>query len=89
MSTESGEGPEKEVDGAQAGDVAGTERHPVWLVMERRPGVTAWAEHVWRAVELLEQAPDLPPWTPLRRDGARELFLAGRAEVALHPGAAG
>ena len=57
----------------------------VGVVVERRPGVTPWAEHVWRAVEVLEAAPDLPDWTPLREEAGRTLFFAGRAEVALHP----
>lgn len=59
---------------------------PVAVLMERRPAVTPWAEHVWRAVEVLEQAPDVPPWTMLRQDAdGRALFFAGKAEVALHP----
>jgi hypothetical protein len=36
-------------------------------------------------VEVLEEAPDLPPWTVLREHEGRTLFLVGRAEVALHP----
>jgi Protein of unknown function (DUF3305) len=60
-------------------------RIPVAIIAERRPGVTRWAEHVWRAVEVLEDAPDVPPWTRLRTDAGRELFFAGAADVALHP----
>ncbi|MFT8245947.1 DUF3305 domain-containing protein [Roseomonas sp. BN140053] len=69
----------------QWGDSADTRRIPVWVLAERRPGVTRWAEHVWRAVEVLEDAPDAPAWTLLREEAGRALFLAGRAEVALHP----
>lgn len=67
-------------------EVPGTIRIPVAVLAERRPGVTRWADWSWRAVEVLEGAiPDLPPWTLLREAEGRALFLAGRAEVALHP----
>ena len=66
-------------------EVPGTVRVPVSVLVERRPGATPWAEWSWRAVEVLEDAPDLPPWTVLREEAGRTLFLAGRAEVALHP----
>jgi hypothetical protein len=59
---------------------------PVAVLAERRPAVTRWAEHVWRAVEVLEDAPPVPPWTVLRQEpDGRTLFFAGHAEVALHP----
>lgn len=57
----------------------------VGVVMERRPAASPWADHVWRAVEVLEAVPDLPAWTILREEGGRTLFFAGTAEVALHP----
>jgi hypothetical protein len=57
----------------------------VGVVVERRPATSPWADHLWRAVEVLEAAPDLPDWTPLREEAGRTLFFAGRAEVALHP----
>ena len=66
-------------------EVPGTVRIPVAVLAERRPGATPWAEWSWRAVEVLEGVPDLPPWTVLREEAGRTLFLAGRAEVALHP----
>jgi hypothetical protein len=66
-------------------EVPGTLRIAVAVLAERRPGVTRWAEWVWRAVEVLEQAPELPPWTLLREDAGRSLFFAGTAEVALYP----
>lgn len=57
----------------------------VGVLMERRKAVTRWAEHVWRAVEVLEDAPEVPDWTLLREEAGRSLFFAGRAEIALHP----
>lgn len=66
-------------------EVPGTVRVPVSVLVERRPGATPWAEWSWRAVEVLEDAPDLPPWTVLREEAGRTLFLAGRADVALYP----
>jgi len=58
---------------------------PVAVLAERRPGVTKWAEHVWRVVEVLEAAPPVPAWTLLREEAGRSLFFAGEAEVLLHP----
>jgi hypothetical protein len=58
---------------------------PVGVLMERRPGSTPWAEHAWRAIEVLEDAPEVPDWTVLREEAGRTLFFAGRAEVSLHP----
>lgn len=66
-------------------EVPGTVRIAVGVVVERRPGVTPWAEHVWQPREVLEDFPDAPPWTVLREEGGPTLFLAGQAEVALHP----
>jgi hypothetical protein len=60
-------------------------RIPVAVIAERRPAVTRWADHVWRALEVLQDAPDVPPWTLLRADAGRELFFAGATDVALHP----
>lgn len=61
-----------------------TRRIPLGVLAERRPGVTAWAGEVWRVVDVLEQAPDLAPWTLLREADGRALFFAGSAEVMLH-----
>lgn len=66
-------------------EVPGTLRIPVAVLAERRPGSTPWAEWSWRAAEVLEDAPDLPPWTVLREAEGRTLFLAGHAEVVLCP----
>lgn len=66
-------------------EVPGTVRIPVGVVVERRPGATPWAEHAWQAREVLEDAPEVPAWTVLRKDGGRTFFFAGTADVALHP----
>lgn len=66
-------------------EVPGTVRWTVAVLAERRPGVTPWAEWAWRVVEVLEDAPAVPPWTVLHQEGGRVLFLAGEAEVLLHP----
>lgn len=66
-------------------EVPGSIRIPVAVLAERRPGVTQWADWSWRAVEVLEAAPDLPAWTVLREAEGRTLFLAGRAEVLFCP----
>lgn len=56
----------------------------VAILAERRPGVTIWQEHVWRAIAVLEEAPDVPAWTKLREENQREVFFAGQAEITLH-----
>ena len=66
-------------------EVPGSIRIPVTVLVERRPGVTRWAEWSWRAVEVLEQAPEMPDWTVLREVAGSTLFLAGRAEVLFCP----
>ena len=66
-------------------DVPGSIRIPVAVLAERRPGVTQWADWSWRAVEVLEEAPDLLDWTVLREAEGRTLYLAGRAEVLFCP----
>jgi hypothetical protein len=60
-------------------------RIPVGVLAERRPAVTKWADDVWRVVEVLEDAPPVPPWTLLREEAGRSLFFVGVAEVVLHP----
>ncbi len=62
-----------------------TETRQVAVLAERRRGATPWQDWVWQAVEVLEQAPDLPAWSVLRQDERATLYFAGLAEVALHP----
>lgn len=54
------------------------------VIVERRPAVTPWAEHVWRAVEVLEAPLPAAPWTKLREEAGRALYYAGEAELWLH-----
>ncbi|MBX9751083.1 MAG: DUF3305 domain-containing protein [Roseococcus sp.] len=56
----------------------------VAILAERRPGVTIWQSHVWRALAVLEEAPPVPAWTKLREESGREVFFAGTAEITLH-----
>ena len=48
---------------------------PVAILAERRPGVTIWQSHVWRALAVLEEAPPVPAWTRLREENNREVFF--------------
>jgi hypothetical protein len=56
----------------------------VAVLAERRPGVTIWQDHVWRALAVLEEAPEVPPWTLLRAEAGREVFFAGTAGLTLN-----
>lgn len=62
-----------------------TLRIPVAVIAERRPSASPWADWSWRVVEVLAEAPEVPPWTLLRQEEGRALFLAGQAIVSLHP----
>ncbi len=62
-----------------------TETRAVAVLAELRRGVTPWQDWVWQAMEVLEQAPDLAPWSVLRQDERSTLYFAGLADVALHP----
>ncbi|MDQ1080761.1 DUF3305 domain-containing protein [Pseudoroseomonas cervicalis] len=57
----------------------------VAVIVERRPSPSPWADWSWRVAEVLQDAPEVAPWTLLRQEEGRALFLAGRATIALHP----
>jgi hypothetical protein len=59
-------------------------RFSVAVLAERRPGVTAWQEQVWRVTGVQEEIPPLAPWTLLRAEAGREIWFAGGAEISLH-----
>lgn len=67
------------------GDAPETLRIEVAVLVERRPSTTPWAEWSWQAMDVLAAAPALAPWTVLRQEAGRTLYLAGTATVALHP----
>lgn len=58
---------------------------PVGVVVERRRGVTPWADWVWRPCSVLLDLPDAEPWTLLRDEGEAALFYAGAADLTLYP----
>jgi len=56
----------------------------VGVVVERRPAVTGWVEHVWLPVAVLAAAPEAAPWTVLAEDSGTTRFYAGAAELEFH-----
>ena len=56
---------------------------PVGGVMTRRPGVTRWAAHSWRATDVLPGA-GAAAWRELRRDGDVVSFHAATVPLELH-----
>ena len=59
-------------------------RIPVGVVVERRKAKSAWIEHVWRPVAVLNGRPETAPWTPLAEDGETATFYAGAADIELY-----
>lgn len=59
------------------------EHFMIGIVVERRAGVTQWADWIWTPVQALAAAPDIAPMTSLGMVGERERFYLGSAEVAL------
>jgi hypothetical protein len=57
----------------------------VSVIAERRPAVSRWADHVWRAVAVLDGQAAAEPFTQLGEepDGAAR-FFAGSTELLLH-----
>ena len=58
------------------------EHHPVAVVVERRTGVTPWAEHVWVPVAVLPGETAAAPWTVLREEKGLTAFIAGSTRVS-------
>ena len=56
----------------------------VGVVVERRKAASPWIDYVWRAVDTLPDAPDMPPWTVLREEAGAVLFYAGSRTVHLY-----
>lgn len=59
-------------------------RIPIGVVVERRKAHSAWADAVWRPVDVLLGLPDAEPWTELSRSEAAATFYAGGAEIELY-----
>ena len=63
-------------------EVPGTVRIEVGVVVERRPGVTPWADHAWQPREVLEFFRDTAETAGLRLETAGTLF-GGRKLIDL------
>lgn len=59
-------------------------RHPVGVVVERRPAQSPWLDHLWRPVEVVAEAPPVALWRELQREGAVVRYLATGIELALN-----
>ena len=55
---------------------------PLGIVIQRSPGVTRWARHVWKAVAVLPGAGNAS-WKELRRDGEAVEFHAATLTLEL------
>lgn len=60
-------------------------RIPVSVIVERRPASSPWVEHVWVPVAVLPAPTVAKPWTVLHRHDGLTAYIAGQAEVELHP----
>ena len=60
-----------------------TQMMPLGVVLARRPGVTRWASHSWRAVAVLPGAGDAD-WRLMRQEGEVAEFHAATLPLELH-----
>lgn len=60
-------------------------RIPVSVIVERRPASSPWIDHVWMPVAVLPAPTVAKPWTVLHRNNGLTAYIAGQAEVELHP----
>src|SRR5262245_30029203 len=56
----------------------------IGLVLERIALTGPWSDHVWRPAQVLEGAPEAPPWTVLGRGPDRIRYYAGAYPVRLY-----
>ena len=56
---------------------------PLGIIVQRVPGVTRWAKHVWKAVGVLPGAGEAD-WKELRRDGDAVEFHAATVPLELY-----
>lgn len=61
------------------------EHMTVGVVVQRRPLDNPWADHAWSPYAVLPDAPDLPEWTLLHKEGGIERFYAGPASLSFYP----
>jgi hypothetical protein len=59
-------------------------RLPVGVLVERRPAVSPWAEHVWTPAAVLPGEPEAPIWSVVAREGDTLTFFAGNKTVDLY-----
>jgi hypothetical protein len=57
---------------------------PVGVVVERRKGVTKWADHVWQAVSVFAGRAPQEGWHEMRSGDGWTQFCAGTYELELH-----
>lgn len=60
-------------------------RIPVSVIVERRKARGPWVDHVWVPVAVLPAPTVARPWTVLHRHDGLTAFIAGQADVELHP----
>lgn len=56
----------------------------VGLVLECLAPVSQWGEPIWLPVQILDGAPETPPWTVLSRGSDRVRYYAGSFSVRLY-----
>lgn len=61
------------------------ERLPVAVVVERRPAVSRWLDHIWRPVAVVPGAAAAEPWTVLSQADGVTRYLAGDTDLTAHP----
>lgn len=57
----------------------------VGVVVERREIDNPWADHTWKPLAVLPDAPDIPAWTLLHKEPGVAQYYAGAAYLSLYP----
>ncbi|WP_181705765.1 DUF3305 domain-containing protein [Chthonobacter rhizosphaerae] len=61
------------------------ERFPVHVIVERRPAVSRWIDHVWRVVAVVPGRVEAPAWHVLAEADGVTRYLAGSTDLMVHP----
>lgn len=61
----------------------------IGLVMERLAPSNPWGQDIWLPVQILQGAPETPPWTEISRGADRVAYFAGNFVVTLYSTHAG